>query len=134
MCVVDAWLCYQNTLETNELQEDFYLNLAEELIDNNYDGRVLRSDGVTPSSAGGFSPINTGGMPRDCYGIHVMSMRKTKKGTKGPKCHTVQLRCRICQKKTTLKCSECEDPIFPICSAKTGRDCFRKHFDKVHVE
>ena len=134
ICVVDAWLCYQNTLETSELQEDFYEKLAEELIDNSYDGRLLRSDGGTPSSAGDSSPTNTGGRPRDCYGIHVMSMRETKKGSKGRKCHTTQLRCQICSKKTTHKCSKCDDPIVPICSSTTGRDCFRQHFDKVHVE
>ena len=96
MCVVDAWLCYKNTLETSELQEDFYLSLAEELIDNNYDGRVLRSNGGTPSSAGLCIPIDTGARPRDCYGIHVMHMKKKKKGYNTI---TTQLRCRVCKKK-----------------------------------
>ena len=80
MCVVDAWLCYKNTLETSELQEDFYLSLAEELINNNYDGRVLRSNGGTPSSAGLCILIDTGARPRDCYGIHLMHTKKKKMG------------------------------------------------------
>ena len=51
MFVVDAFLCYKNSTETDELHEDFYLSLAEELIDNNINRRILRSDGGTPSSA-----------------------------------------------------------------------------------
>ena len=131
MCVVDAWLCYKNSMETDELQEDFYLSLSEELIDNNYDGRVLRSNGGTPSSAGLVSPVDTGGRARDCYGIHAMPMRERKRGSTNI---TKQLRCRVCKKKTTHICSECEHPIVPLCSAVTGRDCFRKHFSDVHIE
>ena len=123
MCVVDAWLCYKGLMNTRELQEDFYLSLAEELIDNNYDGRVLRSEGGTPRSVGG--------RPRDCYGTHVVPIRRTKKGSKTI---TSQLRCRMCGKKTTHMCSECEDPIIPLCSVKTGRDCVHKHFDETQIE
>ena len=61
MCVVDAWLCYKNSTGAEELQEDFYLSLAEELIDNNVDRRILRSKGGTPSSASLCSPIDTDG-------------------------------------------------------------------------
>ena len=57
------------------------MSLAEELIDNNYDGRVLRSDGGTPSSAGLCSPIDAGEKPRDYYGIHAMPMRSRKRGS-----------------------------------------------------
>ena len=118
-------------METDKLQEYFYLSLEEELIDNNIDPRILRSDGGTPSSAGLCSPIDTGRKPRDCYGIHAMPMRSRKRGSNTI---TKQLRCRVCQKKTTHICSECEQPVVPLCSAVTGRDCFRKHFSKVHVE
>ena len=90
----------------------FYEKLAEELIDNSYDGRLLRSDGGTPSSAGDFSPTNTGGRPRDCYGIHVMSMRETKKGSKGHKRHTAQLRCRICSKKLHINAANVTIQLF----------------------
>ena len=38
MCVINTWLCFCHMVETDELWEDFYLNLAEELINNNQDG------------------------------------------------------------------------------------------------
>ena len=131
MCVVDAWLCYKNSTGAEELQEDFYLSLAEELIDNNVDRRILRSKGGTPSSASLCSPIDTDGQPRDCYGIHAMPMRDRKRGSKTI---TKQLRCRVCHKKTTHICSECDVKVVPLCSAVTGRDCFRTHFSEVNVE
>ena len=131
ICVVDTWLCYKKSTKTDELQEDFYLSLAEEFIDNNIDKRILRSDRGTPSSAGLCSPIDTDGEPRDCYGIHAMPMRSRKRGSKSI---TKQLQCRVCQKKTTHICSECEQPVVPLCSAVTGRDYLCKHFSDVHVE
>ena len=72
-----------------------------------------------------------GGRPRYYYGIHAMPMRKKKRGSKTI---TKQLRCRVRQKKMIYICSECEQPVVPLCSAVTGRDYFCKHFSDVHVE
>ena len=40
MIVVDTWLVYSQATGSTELQSEFYVRLAEELIDNNIDSRL----------------------------------------------------------------------------------------------
>ena len=131
MCVVNAWFAYKNSAEKDETQEDFYMYLAEEMIDNTYDIIRRRSRGTRAVAVVGGSPlISDDGRPRDAHGIHCTPMR-VRKNTKDR--HTAQLRCRICMRKTTNRCSSCDEPIVPLCSAKTGRDCFKQHFEDKHT-
>ena len=37
ICIVDAWFAYSQATGSQYTQNDFYMDLAEELIDNNYD-------------------------------------------------------------------------------------------------
>ena len=37
ICIVDTWLAYSQAAGSRYTQNDFYMDLAEELIDNNYD-------------------------------------------------------------------------------------------------
>ena len=39
MIVVDTWLVHSQAMGSTELQSEFYVRLAEELIDNNIDSR-----------------------------------------------------------------------------------------------
>ena len=39
MIVVDTWLVYSQVMGSTELQSEFYVHLAEELIDNNINSR-----------------------------------------------------------------------------------------------
>jgi hypothetical protein len=38
MCIVDAWLLYSKATKCNGKQKEFYMFLADEMIDNIYDG------------------------------------------------------------------------------------------------
>ena len=42
MILVDSFLVFQQLIDVNANEGDFYASLAEELIDNNYDTTSLR--------------------------------------------------------------------------------------------
>ena len=41
MCVVDAWMCYSNATKVKGTQEEYYLKLSEEMIDNLLDSNLV---------------------------------------------------------------------------------------------
>ena len=113
MIVVDTWLVYSQATGSTELQSEFYVRLAEELIDNNIDSRPQhqRNSGEGGSDNNNESPVmmHTG---RVCAGVSC-HLTPTKHH-----CHTwdgeltaqrLQGRCIECGKKTTYLCSACMD-------------------------
>ena len=61
MIVVDTWLVYSQVMGSSELQSEFYVCLAEELIDNNIDSRPQhrRNSGEDGSDSNDNSPVMT---------------------------------------------------------------------------
>ena len=61
MIVVDTWLAYSQATGSTELQSEFYVHLAEELIDNNIDSRPQRrrNSGEDGSDSNDESPVMT---------------------------------------------------------------------------
>ena len=61
MIVVDTWLVYSQATGSTELQSEFYVHLAEELIDNNIGSRPLcqRNCGEDGSDSNDESPVMT---------------------------------------------------------------------------
>ena len=61
MIVVDTWLVYSQATGSTELQSEFYVHLAEELIDNNIDSRPQRrrNSGEDGSDSSDESPVMT---------------------------------------------------------------------------
>ena len=59
MIVVDTWLVYSQVTGSTELQSEFYVRLAEELIDNNIYSRPLhrRNSGEDGSDSNDESPV-----------------------------------------------------------------------------
>ena len=134
MCVVDAWMCYSNAKKVEETQEAYYFKLSEEIIDNFLDANLVtirqkrgyKTRDVTTSP----NPlIGDDGRPKDSTVIHVTPTRSSK-GVNNSS-HTTQLRCRKFNRKTKNQYSECE-PTSAICSGRTGRDCFVKHYEEGH--
>ena len=70
MIVVDTWLVYSQATGSTELQSDFYVCLAEELIDNNINSRLQcqRNSGEDGSDSNDESPVMTC-TGRVCTGI-----------------------------------------------------------------
>ena len=61
MIVVDTWLVYSQATGSTELQSEFYVRLAEELIDNNVDSQpqCRRNSGEDGSDSNHESPVMT---------------------------------------------------------------------------
>ena len=61
MIVVDTWLVYSQVTGSTELQSEFYVCLAEELIDNNINSRpqCRRNSGEDGSDNNDESPVMT---------------------------------------------------------------------------
>ena len=61
MIVVDTWLVYSQATGSTELQSEFYVHLAEELIDNNINSRPKhqRNSGEDGSDSNDESPVMT---------------------------------------------------------------------------
>jgi hypothetical protein len=135
ICIVDSWLVFKSCRGGHlcqTLQADFYTDLAEELIDNTFDGRQVRPrPGIIQQDLGpNIAGIGPHLAPTD-------RKRRKKDGTATP--FSLQGRCMECNANgTTYVCSECRitrtDPRkeYFICSARKGTSCFADHCAKVH--
>ena len=105
MIVVDTWLVYSQVMGSTELKSEFYVRLAEELIDNNINSRLQcrRNSGEDGSDSNDESPVMTC-TGRVCTGVSC-HLTPTKHC-----CHTsdgeltaqrLQGCCIECGKKTT---------------------------------
>ena len=113
MIVVDTWLVYSQAMGSTERQSEFYVHLAEELIDNNIDSRLQRqrNSGEDGSDSNDESPMMTfTGRVRAGVSCHLTPTKRC--------CHTgdgeltaqrLQGHCIECGKKTTYLCSACMD-------------------------
>ena len=113
MIVVDTWLVYSQATGSTELQSEFYVCLAEELIDNNIDSRPQhwRNSGEDGSDSNDESPVmmHTG---RVHAGISChLTPTKHRLCTGDGKLTVQRLQgpCIECGKKTTYLCSACMD-------------------------
>ena len=142
ICVVDTWLAYKQIGKAYETQQDFYVHLSEELIDNTHDdvGRNRRMSRVGGDDIVPVKLITETGDIRCGIDIHLTPTKKRRKQRYGtPTKFLYQGNCRVCRKKTVHVCSKCEDDIHIqkdmwICHSKTRRQCFSTHIDSEHVE
>ena len=144
MIVVDTWLVYSQATGSTELQSEFYVRLAEELIDNNIDSRLQlwRNSGEDGSDSNDESPVMTHtGRVRAGISCHLTPTKC--------RCHTrdgeltvqrLQGCCIKCGKKTTYLCSACMDnddeesktPWF--CHTEKQPGCFANDYKHTHLE
>ena len=114
ICAVDAWKVYSQAkpcLVGEESEKQFYGHLAEELIENKFDGRVRSHEYMEQprSTASG-------------EGVHLSPTKKKRSGrihhanTK----FKYQGRCNVCGRKTTWVCSVCRD----ACAKKMKKSYF----------
>jgi hypothetical protein len=131
MCIVDSWLVYKGCRGTRleKTQAEFYIALAEELIDNDYDGRIGRRRKLAPHDSGAMDE----GVPRSGIGLHLTPTKRLRKGSNAK----LQGKCRVCGSKTSHVCSLCrqENPIAKepwVCHTKTGASYFAQHMASEH--
>ena len=115
MIVVDTWLVYSQATGSTELQSEFYVRLAEELIDNNIDSRLQhrRNSGEDGSDSNDESPVMTHtGRVRAGVSCHLTPTKCRHHSCTVDGELTVQRlqgHCFECGKKTTYLCSACMD-------------------------
>ena len=113
MIVVDTWLVYSQVTGSTELQSEFYVSLAEELIDNNIDNRPQhrRNSGEDGSDSNDESPVmmHTGRVHTgiSCHLIPTKHCCRTRDGELTAQ--RLQGHCIECGKQTTYLCSACMD-------------------------
>ena len=143
MIVVDTWLVYSQVTGSTELQSEFYVRLAEELIDNNIDSRpqCRRNSGEDGSDSNDESAVMTcTGRVRAGVSCHLTPTKHC--------CHTSdgeltvqrpQGRCIEYGKKTTYFCSACMDNDNEsktpwLCHTEKRPACFADHYKHTHLE
>ena len=132
ICIVDAWKLYIGSRRSKRHMSpnEFYYELADELIDNNEDMVTLRQRSEEfEGSLSSPSSIGCG------VGTHLAVTNRKRRKADGTMTFAVyQGRCEICKssKKSKFICSTCRDchqkEVF-ICHGQTERDCFKKHVD-----
>ena len=134
MIVVDTFLCYNQLVDESEKEGDFYLILAEELIDSKYDLIQLRPCNTTAGKTPSVDDIGKDGRPSSGMCIHITPTKMKRKGS-NKALH--QGRWNICKVKSSHECSVFVDKNdgynYYICHYKSGRDCFAQHVHQSHV-
>ena len=143
MIVVDTWLVYSQATGSTELQSEFYVRLAEELIDNNIDSRPQRrrNSGEDGSDSNDELPVMTR-TGRVCAGISCHLTPTKRRRRTGDGVLTVQRlqgHCIECGKKTTYLCSACMDKDDEsktpwLCHTEKRPACFANHYKNTHLE
>ena len=143
MIVVDTWLVYSQATGSTELQSEFYVCLAEELIDINIDSwpQHQRNSGEDGSESNDESPVMmcTG---RVCTGIscHLTPTKcRCRTGDGELTVQRLQGCCIECGKKTTYLCSACmdnddESKTTWLCHTEKQLACFANHYKHTHLE
>ena len=113
MIVVDTWLVYSHATGSTELQSEFYVHLAEELIDNNIDSRpqCQRNSGEDGSDSNDESPVMMcTGRVRAGVTCHLTPTKcRHHTGDGELTAQRLQGHCIESGKKTTYLCSACMD-------------------------
>ena len=143
MIVVDTWLVYSQATGSTELQSEFYVRLAEELIDNNIDSRPQhqRNSGENGSDSNDESPVmSRTGRVRAGVSCHLTPTKRCRRTAGGElTVQRLQGRCIECGKKTTYLCSACMDKDDEsktpwLCHTEKRPACFANHYKHTHLE
>ena len=114
ICVVDTWLAWKQATNARFSQSEFYTDLAEELINNNYDSVSTATRGCRRRSNNSASSLELYDAisvhPRGGVSAHLMPTKKRRKDKTGRKSSfAFQGRCAEYKKKTKYTCSLCSD-------------------------
>ena len=130
MIVVDTWLVYSQATGSTELQSEFYVCLAEELIDNNIDSRPQ-----CQRNSNDESPVMTcTGRVRAGVSCHLTPTKHRRRTGDGElTAQKLQGCCIECGEKTTYLCSACMDNDDEsktpwLCHTEKRPACFANHY------
>ena len=136
MCIVDAYKAFSGCKgeRCTITQDEFYAQLAEELIDNSLDSMNLPRRAPTTQQSSAMA----NGVAKSGVGAHLMlTKRRRKSKDENVQRARLQGRCRVCDLKTTQVCSVCRkhnrnEPDTWLCSTRKGATCFPTHIAGSH--
>ena len=143
MIVVDTWLVYSLVKGSTELQSEFYVCLAEELIDNNIDSRLQcwRNSGEDGSDSSDESPVMMPtGRVHAGVSCHLTPTKRCRRTGDGElTAQRLPGHCIERGKKTTYLCSACMDNDDEsktpwLCLTENQPACFANHYKHTHLE
>ena len=143
MIVVDTWLMYSQAMGSMELQSEFYVCLAEELIDNKIDSRpqCQRNSGEDGSDSNDESSVMMcTGRVRAGIRCHLTPTKRRRHTRDGElTAQRLQGHCIECGKKTTYHCSACMDNDDEsktpwLCHTEKQHACFANLYKHPHLE
>ena len=143
MIVVDTWLVYSQTMGSTELQSEFYVRLAEELIDNNINSWLQHriNSGEDGNDSNDESPVMTHtGRVRAGISCHLTPTKHRCRTSNGElTAQRLQGRCIKCGKKATYLCSACMDNDDEsktpwLCHTEKRPACFTNYYKHTHLE
>ena len=102
MIVVDTFLCYNQLVEKSDKEGDFYLRLAEELINNKCDSIRLQPRNSTAEQTPSLDTFGEDGRSRGGIRIHLTPTHHKRKVSNT---YLHQVRCKICKVKSSHECS-----------------------------
>lgn len=135
VCIVDSWLLYKGGRGAKPAltQNRFYERLAEELVENTYDGTPVggKRRRIEEESWLEAEPIITSGR-----GEHLTPTKRMRRAGGALTGARAQGRCAVCSGfKSKFICSCCRDAsskeVF-LCHSQTGRTCFAGHLSSAH--
>jgi hypothetical protein len=107
--------------------KDFAERLAEELVDNELDGKISRP---TTGRKGSVTAAALSTLPVDEESVHILKsmghysdIRRLKAGEKDA---LIQVACDVCSKRSSTYCTAAECNRAPVCSIHK-RGCLEKH-------
>jgi len=136
ICVDTLHMWSSATDNQQKTKDDFFIQLATELIDNDYDGRRAgtRRPRVSIDDDGGSDGASSSG--RGIYLTPTKRMRKNKDGKETT--HRYQGHCVECGAKSTWTCSRCVadgvrgEHTYFCRDPKKARACFATHVQLNH--
>jgi hypothetical protein len=141
MCVVDAFYLAIGSHGGNKKYPSFRVfveDLITDLIDNDFDKRVLRKrkeEAVKQEAA--ISKVGVGILDTS---RQLTAPTPTKRRKSNKQEHRLQGACMVCKKSTTHVCRTCQcfkngpkDKQYWICN-KSGKECMGKHIMECHTE
>ena len=136
--IVDSYLVWRDATDNGFVsKDDYFMELATQLIDNSYDEPRRRprvSDPESPASAANTRRARTG---QGIYLTPAKRKRRTKDGKNTA--HRAQGRCRACGTKSTVVCSACLEQGVPENQAhycppgNKHKVCFTNHMNMEHL-
>jgi hypothetical protein len=136
MIIVDAYLRHKGCTGGKLMQNEFYVALLTELIENGYQTGVKSRRQVATAKTVSSLESKSGSCG---WGLHITPTKRkrlAREAMEEGSMRLIQSLCRECGGKTVMVCSICRDELGEIqaayCLPVDGRWCYMAHMEQMH--